>query len=301
VGQELQLGYLVLGAENMKHLDRIFTEVLGLQRVDIGVAAMAYRMDDWDRRFVVMAGANGLSGVGLVARDWAAYVAMRAHLVEHGVPVTEGTPEECAMRAVREFVAFSDPAGNRIELATEPAKAVGAAFASPLVPGGFLTGSRGLGHVVLLVDDREANSEFYQNMLGFEVSDTSEELTPDGSSTATFLHCNRRHHTVALVQRLPRTTRTRSLGHFMIQANEFDAVGMAYDRAVDAGLPIFRGLGRHPNDRMFSFYARTDAGFDIEFGSGAVEVDGDWQVMHYQQISSWGHRPGPGMIPIGNR
>jgi 2,3-dihydroxybiphenyl 1,2-dioxygenase len=295
VREDLQLGYLVLGATDTDRINAVFEGVLGLLPDPLDAGRVAYRMDDWDRRFVVEPGADGLHALGLVARDPESYAALRARLGAHGVPLTDGTAQESRLRGVREFVAFADPAGNPVELAVGPAKARTTGYASPLVPGGFLTGNQGLGHVVLIADDRETTADFYQRVLGFELSDTSEEDTPDGPSRATFLHCNRRHHTVAVVQRLPHATSRRALGHFMIQAIEFDAVGMAYDRAVDAGMPIFRSLGRHPNDRMFSFYARTPAGFDIEFGAGAVEVGEDWQVLHYQQISAWGHRPGPGM------
>jgi 2,3-dihydroxybiphenyl 1,2-dioxygenase len=293
--EDLQLGYLLLGAKDTDRINSVFAGVLGLLPTELDGGRVAYRMDDWDRRFVVEPGEDGLHALGLVARDPSSYSTLRTQLEKHGVAVREGSAEESQLRGVREFVAFTDPAGNPVELAVGPAKARTTTYASPLVPGGFLTGAQGLGHVVLIADDRQANVEFYEQALGFEVSDTSEEETPDGPSRATFLHCNRRHHTVAVVQRLPNAKVRRSLGHFMIQAHEFDAVGMAYDRAVDAGMPIFRSLGRHPNDRMFSFYARTQAGFDIEFGAGAVEVGEDWQVLHYQQISAWGHRPGPGM------
>jgi 2,3-dihydroxybiphenyl 1,2-dioxygenase len=293
--EDLQLGYLMLGAADPGRINSVFTDVLGLLPADVGDGRVAYRMDDWDRRFVVEPGENGLHALGLVARNPESYAALRARLDACGVKVLSGSPEECRLRGVREFVAFTDPAGNPVELAEGPAKARTTVYASPLVPGGFLTGAQGLGHVVLIADDRRSSVDFYVRALGFEISDTSEEDTPDGPSRATFMHCNRRHHTVAVVQRPPRATVRRSLGHFMIQANEFDAVGMAYDRAVDAGLPIFRSLGRHPNDRMFSFYARTPAGFDVEFGAGAVDIGENWQVLHYQQISAWGHRPGPGM------
>jgi 2,3-dihydroxybiphenyl 1,2-dioxygenase len=295
MNEDLQLGYLILGAADYARINMIFTQVLGLLPAPIGDGRVAYRMDDWDRRFVVEPGADGLHALGLVARDPRAYLDFRSRLEAAGVQIRPGSPDECRLRGVRELVAFTDPAGNPVELAAGPVKARTTSYASPLVPGGFLTGSQGLGHVVLITDDRDTMVSFFQRALGFELTDTSEEATPDGPSKATFMHCNRRHHTIAVVERPPVATARRSLGHFMIQANEFDAVGMAYDRAVDAGMPIFRSLGRHPNDRMFSFYARTDAGFDIEFGAGAVEVGEDWQVLHYQQISAWGHRPGPGM------
>jgi hypothetical protein len=42
---------------------------------------------------------------------------------------------------------------------------------------------------------------------------------------------------------------------------------------------------------MVSFYARTPAGFEVEFGTGALEVDeASWRVMRHDKPSSWGHK-----------
>jgi hypothetical protein len=42
---------------------------------------------------------------------------------------------------------------------------------------------------------------------------------------------------------------------------------------------------------MFSFYARTPSGFDVEFGWGGVQIDDDrWRVVSYTRGSEWGHR-----------
>ena len=49
-----------------------------------------------------------------------------------------------------------------------------------------------------------------------------------------------------------------------------DDVGLAFDRALRGGVRITQTLGRHPNDRMFSFYAKTPSGFHFELGWGAV-------------------------------
>lgn len=292
--EDLQLGYVLIEAADAKALDATFVDVLGMLSVP-APAGFAYRMDDWDRRFMVLpSDIDRLAGVGLVASNDRNYRSMRTRLREAGVALRDGTDDECSLRAVREFVSFTDPAGIPLELAVAPTKARGPAFVSPLVPGGFLTGSQGLGHVVALADDREATVAFYTDVLGFSISDTVEEETPYGHARATFLHCNKRHHTMAIGQRGPNVPKDKVLGHFMIQANEIDAVGMAYDRALDAGMPMFRTLGRHPNDGMLSFYARTTAGFDIEFGAGAIEVGDDWQVLHHGQMSAWGHRRGQG-------
>ena len=52
-------------------------------------------------------------------------------------------------------------------------------------------------------------------------------------------------------------------------------------------------LGRHPNDQMTSFYARTPSGFEIEFGAGGrrIDMDSEWPVGHYDAMSIWGHKP----------
>jgi len=108
-----------------------------------------------------------------------------------------------------------------------------------LVSAGFLTGDQGLGHVVLMVDDLAPNVDFYQHALGFAISDTSEEQTPDGPARAVFLHCNRRHHTVALVRRPVRANPQQRLSHVMIQATTSTplALPLIEPSTRPAGLP----------------------------------------------------------------
>jgi len=102
-----------------------------------------------------------------------------------------------------------------------------------------------------------------------------------------FFHCNPRHHTLALIP-LPLPKR---LHHVMLQVPTLDAVGFALERAEAAKAPITSTLGRHTNDRMVSFYARTPAGFEVEFGFGALEVDdATWRVTRHDKPSSWGHK-----------
>ena len=70
------------------------------------------------------------------------------------------------------------------------------------------------------------------------------------------------------------------------------AVAAAFDRAWNAGLPIANALGKHDNDKMFSFYVVTPAGFQLEFGSGARVVSEPWtDDRRYDRISRWGHQP----------
>jgi hypothetical protein len=65
----------------------------------------------------------------------------------------------------------------------------------------------------------------------------------------------------------------------MLEVGSMDDVGRAYDRCLAAGVPIASTLGVHPNDRMFSFYARTPSWFDLELGWGDRKIDdATWEV-----------------------
>ena len=102
-----------------------------------------------------------------------------------------------------------------------------------------------------------------------------------------FFHCNERHHTLALVP-VPLPKR---LNHMMFETLSLDDVGFALDRCVAAGAPLTMGLGKHTNDQMVSFYVKSPAGFDIEFGWGGIPVDdATWRIGHFDKISVWGHK-----------
>jgi biphenyl-2,3-diol 1,2-dioxygenase len=133
-----------------------------------------------------------------------------------------------------------------------------------------------------------AARRFYQDLLGFRLSDIIRmQPGPQFAFDMEFFHCNPRHHTLALIP-VPMPKR---LHHFMVQVSTLDAVGFALERANSAGTPITASLGRHTNDQMVSFYSRTPAGFEVEFGQGAIEVDdATWRVGRHDKPSSWGHK-----------
>jgi len=110
---------------------------------------------------------------------------------------------------------------------------------------------------------------------------------PGRQITLTFLHCNPRHHTIALAP-VPAPKR---LNHIMLQVASLDDVGSGLDAAQAAGVRISSSLGKHSNDRMISFYMETPSGFDIEYGFGGVEIDdATWQTTTYDSTSLWGHK-----------
>ncbi|WP_138999263.1 VOC family protein [Rhodococcus zopfii] len=160
----------------------------------------------------------------------------------------------------------------------------------PLRPGGvisgFVTGELGLGHVVLMCRKYPEAVDFYTRVLGFELSDY---IVWDGAD-ATFLHCNPRHHSLALMNECF-DFNGGDFNHLMIEVASLDDVGRAYDRINAAGIDLKMTFGRHTNDGVTSFYLSTPSGFGIEVGYGGDLVEDGWVVKTYRSPSRWGHEP----------
>jgi 2,3-dihydroxybiphenyl 1,2-dioxygenase len=284
---QIELGYLVVELPDPGILTPVLGDIVGLVP---GEAAGTWRNDDRAQRLVLTTGpANDAVAVGIEARDDAAFDATLARLRASGAEVEDGSDADRSARRVERLARVKAPWGMDVELVL--GLAAGAPFASPLVPGGFLTDGVGFGHVVFATTAFEESHAFLTDGLGFGQSDWLEmEPAPGIQLEVRFYHCNRRHHTIALAKApfdLP-----QRLHHIMFELNERDDVGAAFDRTWASGLAIPNGLGRHDNDGMFSFYLRTPAGFQIEVGHGAKVITDGWdQNRRYDQISAWGHQP----------
>jgi 2,3-dihydroxybiphenyl 1,2-dioxygenase len=150
---------------------------------------------------------------------------------------------------------------------------------------GFNCGALGIGHAVLVSKDAEKAARFYRQVLGFSVTDyiVWDELD------AIFLHCNPRHHSLALMNECY-GMKSGQLNHFMLETRSLDDVGRAYDIVRSRNLPLVLSLGQHSNDRMTSFYMKTPSGFAMEYGWGGLLVDdATWRVKHYATTKLWGH------------
>jgi 2,3-dihydroxybiphenyl 1,2-dioxygenase len=280
------LGYVGLKVKDPAAWAAYATGVLGLMP---GEAEGRFRLDDLAWRIAVEAGeADDLAFLGFEVAGPAELEAVRARLADGGVAVGNGDPELAARRGVLGLVTCQDPEGLDVEIFYGPTLRTETPFASPAGVEGFVTGEQGLGHVVLATRDMDAARRFYCERLGFRLSDIIHmQPSPQFGFDMEFFHCNPRHHTLALMP----VPMPRRLHHIMIQVASIDAVGFALERAIDVGAPITASLGRHTNDRMVSFYSRSPAGFEVEFGQGAIEVDeATWRVARHDKPSSWGHK-----------
>jgi 2,3-dihydroxybiphenyl 1,2-dioxygenase len=289
---DIELAYLGIDVPDPASLAPFFESVIGLVPGEPAPGgARSWRNDGKVHRIVVAPGpANDATAVGFEATDEATFDTVVGRLRSAGFVVEQGGPADLDARRVRRLVRTAAPWGVSVEVVLGLADAA-EPFASALVPGGFLTEGMGFGHVVFGTTEFDESCRFLTDGLGFRRSDRLEmELAAGIELEVQFFHCNGRHHTVALA-RAPFELPQR-LHHLMVEVNDRDDVGAAFDRAWATDLPIPNGLGRHPNDGMFSFYVASPAGFQVEVGYGGRVVGEGWDDdRRYDRISAWGHQP----------
>ncbi|OBG03284.1 VOC family protein [Mycolicibacter sinensis] len=284
------LGYITIRTPNMVGWRSLALDVLGFaEGHGPNPDALYLRMDERAARIVVLPGEiDQVVNIGWEVRDGPALRRLRECLEAAGVAVTPLSLKDADSRRVEDAISFTDPTGAPLE-----------AFCGPILdhspvitPHGakFITGSQGLGHVVLPTTDVGGAFTFYTEVLGFLPRGAMRLPAPPelGPMRIRFLGINQRHHSLALCP----TPHGGAPGliHIMVEVDSLDAVGQALDRVKNAGLSLSSTLGRHTNDKMVSFYVRAPGGWDIEFGTEGMKVDESvYTAEEITADSYWGH------------
>lgn len=275
------LAYLGIRSDKLDDWSDFAGRILGMQKIDRGSTALAFRMDDRMQRLLVSnepGDTLAFLGFEVDSRENLQYFA--AKLEAAGYEPHSGAGMLADRRFVTDMVWFLDPMGNRVELVYSPMLA-----SDPFKPGrpidGFKTGPLGMGHAVLHVKDIDVMMPFYRDVLEFSVSDYG--LVPYGLY---FFHLNDRHHSFAMVG-----SGNAGFHHFMVEYKNLDDIGQGYDLAQLEEDGIAYTLGRHTNDYMTSFYANTPSGFFVENGWGGRLIDPETWEPHetHDGPSFWGH------------
>jgi 2,3-dihydroxybiphenyl 1,2-dioxygenase len=276
----LQLGFLEFEVAQIDAWQSFLSDVCGL----VAVEGDRYRMDGHAWRIQLREGPlDDLATVGWEFDEDTLDAAI-ARLRQAGHVVEAADPS--ARDAERRYTTV-DPAGVPTELVTA-LKRADSPFQSPVVPTGFVGDELGLGHLVLTAPDPAATRAFYTKIMGMRISDYIRTTFFGHDVNLTFLHANPRHHTLAFGG-----PQHKRIEHFLFEVTDIDEVGKAYDRTIKAGHRIHLTMGRHPNDEMLSFYARTPSRFHFEFGWGGrqLDMDAEHDIQVFDRISDWGHQP----------
>ncbi len=290
------LGYMGVGTSDLSDWTTFATNWLGMQMIERGNTARAFRMDDRAQRLVVDRSlAEGERYFGFEVADAAALQSLAGKLEAAGVAVRLEAKSLADQRFVKELISFDDPGGNHLEAF------YGAAIADePFRPGrsisGFRTGALGMGHVVFHVKNIDDLLGFYTDLLGFGVTDYI--TTP---FRAYFMHINPRHHSVALIE-----TGKQDLHHLMVELFSLDDVGQGYDIALGRSGEDRHNAGPAPQRRGYvvlpSLAGRVHAGIRVgRQGRNAGRLDSDGGHSRAEPLGARSGMAAGGAIPAGAR
>ncbi len=177
-------------------------------------------------------------------------------LSAHGV---KSDPRNDALPGVGRMLSLHDPKGTAIDLFSEW-KTVPVEQPSSGVP------SLKLGHLAFVVPDPKPIAKFYQEVLGFRMSDWIEDFF-------VFLRCNADHHVINFIQGTKVT-----MHHMAFELQDFSRIQGACELLGQRRIPIAWGpvrLGpghnvaifhRNADDQMIEFYAELDQMKDEALG-----------------------------------
>jgi 3,4-dihydroxy-9,10-secoandrosta-1,3,5(10)-triene-9,17-dione 4,5-dioxygenase len=304
------LGYVVVSSTDLDKWLDYGTNVVGMmQATNMPDNGSVYlRMDQRPFRYQIVKGEfDGLLMAGWDLGTEEAFKEAIAELTAKGIAFEKiDSADELAARAVSGLLRLADPSNNQLELywADPDLAHDDTDFASPLDVKGFITTAdngddMGLGHVVLHAPiDFEGVHDFYQ-ALGFKDSDIT-DMSDKGMGKIYFMHCNPRHHSLALwswggpcpetnFQPSPESTAPGCV-HLMAEVGSLGEVGACLDRVNEREIMVVSSLGEHINDEMVSFYMLTPGNFALEFGYEGIQLDENWKTTHNTEASVWGHK-----------
>lgn len=177
---------------------------------------------------------------------------------------------------------FFDPEGRAIEIIADTgqreARALKVGEAIPV----------GLSHVVLHSPDIKALTAYYQDVLGFKLSDWIAEFM-------VFLRCNPAHHRLAILPGNP------ALNHVAFDVASVDEMMRGLGRLTKQGVTLSWGPGRHTaGNNTFTYYL-TPNGNAVEYTSDLEDIDdATWEPKTYEMRPDITDQWGTGRIIMGN-
>jgi 2,3-dihydroxy-p-cumate/2,3-dihydroxybenzoate 3,4-dioxygenase len=245
--------YVRLGTRDLEGATRFATDILGLEVSDWRRDARHFKSDRREHTLCYFEGDPKVQIAGFEVADKDDLDHAASELEKLGQPVHLGTREEAGARMVREFIGFSDPTGNRIELAWRPA------VSSTRYRGTRDAGITGFSHIGLCTTDAARDEAFWTQICNARVSDRIGE--------AALLRIDEVHHSIALFQ-----TDRPGIQHINHQVETGDDVMRSLYFLRERGVNITFGPGRHPSSSAKFLYFDGPDGMTFEYSSGVRSI-----------------------------
>jgi 2,3-dihydroxy-p-cumate/2,3-dihydroxybenzoate 3,4-dioxygenase len=252
------IAYVRSGVADLDGAVRFATGIVGLElaaRTEVGVAHL--RADHRHHCLALVEGPSGVISSGFSVADSDALAAAETELESAGFAVRRGSAHEARSRRVREFIAFDDPFGNRLELVSQQETVTRpVAFTRP-------AGITEFGHLCLDAPDVHEAHRFWSTRFNARVSDWI-------GDAACLLRIDPVHHKLAVFQ-----GERPGLCHMNFQVDSIDDVFRNWHFLVDHGVEIEMGPGRHPQSTAVFLYFLGPEGFTYEYSFGVRRIEDD--------------------------
>jgi 2,3-dihydroxy-p-cumate/2,3-dihydroxybenzoate 3,4-dioxygenase len=252
------IAYVRSGVADLETAVRFATDIVGLELVAPSEEGVAHlRADQRHHCLALVRGRSGVIASGFSVADSDALAAAETELERSGCTVYRGGPHEARSRRVREFIAFDDPFGNRLELVSQQESvARPVAFTRP-------AGITEFGHLCLDAPDVHEAHRFWSTRFNARVSDWL-------GDAACLLRIDPVHHKLAVFQ-----GDGPGLCHMNFQVATLDDVFRNWHFLVDHGVEIEMGPGRHPQSTAIFVYFLGPEGFTYEYSFGVRRIEDD--------------------------
>ncbi len=270
-----QLGYVALGTPDIERTKDHYLQTMGLTKVQRGDDGSLYLSIGYNHHDLVLRPARqkALLHLGFHLKPHISIGEFAREAREHGLPATVKTDSQ---PGIAELVEVEAPGGTLIQFYSAieaPVPGFKQAGASPLR----------LGHVAVISPEGDKLISFFQDFLGFW-------LTDDIAGIANFLTCNRDHHVVNIVK-APESR----VHHIAFELKESSSHTAAADALRAAGVNLLWGPSRHtaghnvaayhhdPDKVMIELYTKMDT-FIPELG---ICEPRPWHEHYPMKPKSW--------------
>jgi len=279
--------YLRIGTRNLDAAIAFATKIVGLQLVGReGKSAyfrsdrVTVRGDTRDHTLVYFEGDPGDHTSAFDILDHGDFDRVGAALENAGHAVHYGTPEECELRRVQQFIAFKDPSGNKHEIVARPHHSG---------PRGFPSRDAGIthfSHIGLRTTDAPRDEAFWTRLLNARVS--------DWIGDAPLLRIGTIHHTLALFP-----SARPGVQHINHQVEDIDDVMRSYYFLREQGVKIVFGPGRHATSSAVFLYFEGPDKMVYEYSVGVKHITPEQEATYRprqfpftpESFCMWGSRP----------
>ncbi|HWM96352.1 MAG TPA: VOC family protein [Streptosporangiaceae bacterium] len=252
------IAYVRSGVADLDAATRFATGIVGLELVtptEVGVAHL--RADGRHHCLALVEGPSGVISSGFTVASSDALDAAETELERSGIGVHRGSAAEARSRRVREFIAFDDPFGNRLELVNQQET-----VARP-VAFSRAAGITEFGHLCLDAPDVHEAYRFWSTRFNARVSDWL-------GDAACLMRIDPVHHKLAVFR-----GDSAGLCHMNFQVETIDDVFRNWHYLVEHDVEIEMGPGRHPQSGAIFLYFLGPEGFTYEYSFGVRRIEDD--------------------------